>query len=120
MNFPKYGELPMNIKRPTGEFDKNSKITVDVMPEHAILNLDGKKFEIQAESYGFDNDLNPEDVYKPDYKPNIESFIPEGIRLYRESLRSIDDKPIDDIASKEIINHFRDYFESQGLKVKVE
>lgn len=120
MTFPKYGELAMNIKRPAGEFDKKTNISIDVMPEYAVLNMDGKKFEIQAESFGFNGDFDPEDVYKPDYEPKIEDYMPEGIQLYRESLKSLDDKPIDNSKADEIIRHFTEYFESQGLKVRIE
>lgn len=120
MSFPPYGENPMNIKRPHGEFDDKSKMTVDVGPEYATLNWNGKKFEIQAESFGMGGDFNPEDVFKPDYEAKIEDFMPEGITLYRESLRALDDSAIDVKMTADIIKHFSDYFESQGLSVKVE
>lgn len=119
MSFPKYGELAMNIKRPAGEFGKNSDITIEDGPEFAVMNWSGNKYQIWAEACDFDEDFDPRSVNEPDYEWNIEDFTPKGVILDRASLRSLDDKPIDKNRADEIIEHFAQYYESQGLKVEI-
>lgn len=117
MAFPRYGETPMDIKRPTGDFGNINDIQIQRTKDHAYVTFEGNKYKVFVEAI---MDVDIESIIDSEHEINEDDFKIKGYAFDWRSIVKFDDSNIDDKTKQRIVDILTHHYQAKGYQVQID